>query len=104
MRGLAPAVVTAVILAGVAILAADETVSISLPFEHTALAEGPGRGVTETQCRVCHSLDYVTTQPPSGAAQWQGVVTKMRTVYGAPISDAEAKTIADYLTSAYGAR
>ena len=68
------------------------------------LADGPGREVTETQCRVCHSLDYVTTQPPSGAAQWQGVVTKMRAVYGAPISDADAKAIADYLTASYGAK
>ena len=104
IRRLAPAVVVAAVLAGVAILAADETVSISLPGEHTALAAGPGREVTETQCRVCHSLDYLTTQPPSGAAQWQGVVTKMRTVFGAPISDADAKAITDYLTSAYGAR
>jgi len=31
------------------------------------------------------------------------VVTKMRAVYGAPISDADAKAIADYLTASYGA-
>jgi len=104
MRRLALAVVMAAVLAGVTILAADETVSISLPPERTVLAEGPGREVTETQCRVCHSLDYVTTQPRVGAAQWQGVVTKMRTVFGAPISDADAKAITDYLAASYGAR
>jgi hypothetical protein len=27
---------------------------------------------------------------------------KMRKVYGAPISDADAKTITEYLTAAYG--
>lgn len=81
---------------------ADDTVTITLPPDDVKLADGPGRDVTETQCRMCHSLDYVTTQPRGGAAQWQGVVTKMRTVYAAPIGEADAKTIADYLTDHYG--
>jgi cytochrome c5 len=81
---------------------ADERVSITLPPESIALPPGPGMAVTETQCRMCHSLDYITTQPRGGAAQWQGVVTKMRTVYGAPVSDEEAKAIAEYLASHYG--
>jgi hypothetical protein len=38
------------------------------------------------------------------AAQWEAEVRKMITVYGAPISDADAKTIADYIFAAYGAR
>ena len=50
---------------------------------------------------MCHSLDYVTTQPRGGTPQWQGVVTKMRTVYAAPITAADAKTIADYLAAHY---
>ena len=102
MRRLIAAVVVAIGLGGVALLAADETVSITLPLDQITLAPAPGRDVTETQCRMCHSLDYVTTQPRVGAAQWQGVVTKMRTVYGAPISDADAKAIADYLKANYG--
>ena len=103
MRRLAFALVGATMLGG-AVLGADETVSITLPPESITLAPGSGREVTETQCRMCHSLDYVTTQPRGSQAQWQGVVTKMRTVYGAPISDAEATVITHYLAASYGAR
>ncbi len=41
-------------------------------------------------------------QPGGDAKQWQGVVTKMVNVYKAPISEADAKTIVEYLASAYG--
>jgi mono/diheme cytochrome c family protein len=104
MRRLVSSLILGVALAGATTLGADETVSITLPPDQTTLAQGPGREVTETQCRACHSLDYVTMQPRGGAAQWQGVVTKMRTVFGAPISDADAKTIADYLAAQYSPR
>jgi cytochrome c5 len=82
---------------------ASEKVSITLPAEHTALPPGPGSEVTETRCRLCHSLDYIWTQPRGGRAQWQGVVTKMQKVFGAPISDREAAAIVDYLTAHYSA-
>jgi sulfite dehydrogenase (cytochrome) subunit B len=104
MRAVVIALIGIILIAPATMLGADDTVSITLPPDHVTLAQGAGRDVTEAQCRMCHSLDYVTTQPPASAAQWQGVVTKMRTVYGAPISDAEAKTISDYLTTAYGPR
>jgi len=92
----------AIILLAVAAVGAAEPVSITLPPDATALADGPGLAVTETQCKMCHSLDYITTQPRGAAAQWQGVVTKMKAVYGAPLGDADAKTIVDYLAVHYG--
>jgi cytochrome c5 len=104
MRRRLAAIVLALVLGGVTRLGADETVSITLPPDQTRLADGPGRDVAETQCRMCHSLDYVTTQPRGGAAQWQGVVTKMRAVYAAPITDADAKVISEYLAAHYGSR
>jgi cytochrome c5 len=82
--------------------AAEERVSITLPPESVTLAAGPGMAVTETQCRMCHSLDYITTQPRGGAAQWQGVVTKMKNVYSAPLSEDESKAIVEYLAAHYG--
>src|SRR5438309_3605017 len=81
----------------VASAAAEEGVSITLPPEAVTLPAGPGMAVTETQCKMCHSLDYITTQPRGGAAQWQGVVTKMKTVYSAPLSADESKAIVEYL-------
>jgi mono/diheme cytochrome c family protein len=92
---------TALLAVGTATVAAAETISITLPSDRLALAQGPGADVTQTQCAFCHSLDYITMQPKGPAAQWQGVVTKMIKVFGAPISDADAKAIAEYLAAHY---
>ena len=40
--------------------------------------------------------------PFPNAALWDAEVTKMIKAFGAPISDADAKTIADYLKKNYG--
>jgi hypothetical protein len=42
-------------------------------------------------------------QPHLTAQQWDAEVKKMIAVFGAPISPADAKTIADYLATNYGA-
>ena len=97
--------VTALIVAAVSVSAvaapAGETISITLPVDDVRLADGPGVEVTQAQCRSCHSLDYITMQPRGGTAQWQGVVTKMIKVFGAPVSDTDAKTITEYLATHY---
>ncbi len=41
-------------------------------------------------------------QPRGDAKQWQAVITKMITVYGAAISEQDMKAIVDYLASAHG--
>jgi len=66
-----------------------------------SVAPGPGAEVTQTQCAFCHSLEYILMQPKGPAAQWQGVVTKMIKIFGAPISEANAKVIAEYLATHY---
>ena len=92
-----------VILAFPVVLLAAEK-SITLPADDTlaALKPGPGMEVVHNTCVPCHSTDYIVIQPRGDAKQWQGVVTKMIKVYGAPISDQDAKTIVEYLASAYG--
>jgi hypothetical protein len=50
----------------------------------------------------CHSTDYIVMQPHGNAKQWDGVVTKMIKVFGAPVSDQDAKTIVEYLATQYG--
>ncbi len=89
------------LVAGASALAAAETISITLPQDHITLAPGPGADVTQTQCAFCHSLEYITMQPKGPVAQWQGVVTKMIKMFGAPISDANAKIITEYLATHY---
>jgi hypothetical protein len=100
-RVLAAAIVGGLSLIGSAALAADP-VSITLPEDRTDLKPGPHHDVAVTQCRMCHSLDYVTMQPPGGEKQWDAVVTKMIKVFGAPIGEADARAIVEFLTGAYG--
>jgi mono/diheme cytochrome c family protein len=53
-------------------------------------------------CAGCHSLDYVSTQPPAkGLAFWQAEVTKMTRIYGAPISEADGAAIARHLAATH---
>ena len=66
------------------------------------LKKAPGLDEVETNCAVCHSLDYIQMNSPfQNAALWDAEVTKMIKVYGAPISDADAAVIADYLKHNY---
>ena len=76
--------------------------SITLPDIPVALKDGAGKEVTGRLCGICHSLDYITTQPSFPKAKWQAEVNKMVKLYGAPISEADAGIIADYITKSYG--
>ena len=67
------------------------------------LKKAPGLDVVEDNCAACHSLDYVQMNSPFlNAAGWDAEVHKMIALFGAPISDADAKAIADYLKANYG--
>jgi len=74
----------------------------TLPEEASTLRPGPGMETAQSNCLTCHSIDYVNTQPPNrGKAFWEAEVTKMIKVYHAPINDADAKAIVDYLAKTY---
>jgi sulfite dehydrogenase (cytochrome) subunit B len=67
------------------------------------LKDGPGRAQVEANCGSCHSLDYVLMNSPFLDRQgWDGSVTKMIKVFGAPITAEDAKAIVDYLNANYG--
>jgi sulfite dehydrogenase (cytochrome) subunit B len=67
------------------------------------LKKAAGLDKVETNCAGCHSLDYIVMNSPfPNAALWDAEVTKMIKAFGAPISDADAKIIADYLKKNYG--
>ena len=68
-----------------------------------ALKPGPGLDKVEGNCGACHSLVYIQMNSPFlNAAGWNTEVTKMIKAFGAPISDADAKAISDYLAANYG--
>jgi sulfite dehydrogenase (cytochrome) subunit B len=75
---------------------------LTVPVVKVELAAGEGKDKAETLCNICHSVDYITMQPKSSKASWAGSVTKMRKVFGAPISDADAEIITNYLAAKYG--
>jgi sulfite dehydrogenase (cytochrome) subunit B len=67
------------------------------------LKPGDGLETVQNNCAACHSLDYVLMNSPfMDAKTWTAEVTKMKAAFGADISDADAKIIADYLTRNYG--
>ena len=85
-----------------ALAAADKTIPMPADHAYATLKAGPGVEVTRQQCVSCHSTDYIVMQPRGNARQWDGVVTKMIKVFGAPVSDQDAKTIVEYLATQYG--
>jgi mono/diheme cytochrome c family protein len=79
-----------------------ETLSYDLPDETVIFRPGPGADVAQNNCMACHSVDYIQMQPPNkGKAFWEAEVTKMINAYRAPIAEADAKAIVDYLSHAY---
>src|SRR5512132_4376653 len=81
-------------LSGAPALAAEQAIK---------LQEGPGRDVVETNCGICHSLDYIQMNSPFPDEKlWQAEVAKMINVFGAPVEPDQAKTVVDYLVSNYG--
>jgi mono/diheme cytochrome c family protein len=68
------------------------------------LKDGPGRAKVEANCASCHSLDYIQANSPFMNRQvWDAEVTKMIKAFGAPIAEADAREIVDYLSNNYGA-
>jgi mono/diheme cytochrome c family protein len=91
-----------VVLATSTALAADKSIPMPSDHAYATLKPGPGVEVARQQCGLCHSTDYIVMQPRGDARQWDGVVTKMVKVFGAPVNDQDVKTIVEYLATQYG--
>jgi mono/diheme cytochrome c family protein len=89
-----------IMLAFVAALIALPATADDKPVQ---LKKAPGVDKVEANCQACHSLSYIPMNSPFlNAAGWDAEVTKMIKAFGAPIDDADAKAIADYLKKNYG--
>jgi len=67
------------------------------------LKKAAGLDKVEGNCGACHSLDYILMNSPyPNAALWDAEVTKMIKAFGAPITDADAAVIKEYLKKNYG--
>jgi cytochrome c551/c552 len=85
-------------------LATGAPLQIELPPETGAFQPGPGAEIANAQCLVCHSVEYVTTQPPFPRAFWAATVKKMREKYGAQMPEPQTEPLVDYLTEHYGVK
>lgn len=89
------------VLCAALVLAASPTLA-----DETAivLKDGPGKEVVLNNCAACHSLDYIRMNSPFPDRKlWEAEVTKMIKTFGAPIDEADAKAITEYLVKNYGA-
>ena len=76
----------------------------TLPSETATLkkASGPGYEKAEQICSACHSVDYISTQPPGKGKDFRTAeVNKMVSAYGAPIEEGDRPAIIDYLAANY---
>lgn len=86
----------------VAAVAVAGEVTITLPPETAALKPGKGAELAQANCLICHSADYIATQPPMARKFWDAEVKKMIEKYAAPTPPEVTAGIAEYLTANYG--
>jgi cytochrome c5 len=76
---------------------------IALPAMQVEWPPGPGRDTVSATCVICHSTRYITMQPRFSRAAWMAEVDKMRKTFGAPLTDAQAVEVVNYLVAIRGA-
>lgn len=63
----------------------------------------PGYAKAMANCVSCHSAEYMQYQPATAPrAYWDAMVHRMKTVFKAPVEDADMPDIVDYLAKTYG--
>lgn len=77
-------------------------ISITLPPETGTYKQGPGVELAMVNCLMCHSSEYVLSQPPMPRKFWEASVKKMKDKFGAPTPDNQVTALVDYLAATYG--
>lgn len=99
---------TAAMMVGAALMPLDTAaIEIALPVETASYKPSrlPGYNLTLQRCLICHSAQYVATQPASSPrSYWDATVHKMKNAFGAPVNDEDIPLIVEYLFKTYGDR
>ncbi|MCI0539673.1 MAG: hypothetical protein L0Z50_31075 [Verrucomicrobiales bacterium] len=95
-------IATFIILAAGLLLIKGAEMRFPLPPETTKLKPGLGSALVTAQCLLCHSADYITTQPKLSRTAWKATVLKMQQRYGGPLQTNTVDTLVDYLVKNYG--
>jgi len=72
--------------------------SITFPTDPFSFQPGPGQEIANTYCVICHSADYIYTQPPHSQTTWTEIIKKMKLAFGCPIPEESIIHLAQYLT------
>ena len=75
------------------------SISITLPGDPGTFSPGPGGQIAASHCLICHSSDYVYTQPPHSQEVWTKIVHKMKSAFGCPIPEDQIPKLVTYLVS-----
>ncbi|MCZ8369976.1 MAG: cytochrome c [Porphyrobacter sp.] len=73
--------------------------SITPPDDPNELPDGPGRDVVLENCTACHSPSTMLQQPKVSREKWESIIGKMRKLYKAPVDDAAAAQVVDYMVA-----
>ncbi|OZI32706.1 sulfite:cytochrome C oxidoreductase subunit B [Bordetella genomosp. 1] len=90
-----------IVLALLLPVASAGALEIQLPTETAMLRPAATGADAAAPCMMCHSVDYLSTQPPMLPGFWQAEVRKMVDAYGAPLSAEQLPGIVEYLDAAY---
>ena len=77
---------------------AAPTRSITFPTDPFSFQPGSGQEIANTYCVICHSADYIYTQPPHAQTSWTEIIKKMKLAFGCPIPDESIALLSEYLT------
>lgn len=93
---------SSIYLAGVVAIGLFSVVAASAGEDDIQLMPGPGLETVQSNCSICHSLDYIQMNSPIfDEAGWRGSVTKMVNAFGAPITPEDQAVIVTYLAAHY---
>ena len=80
------------------------SVSIELPSNDRMFPGGTDAEAINNNCLACHSAGMVLNQPNLTRADWQQEIEKMRTLFKAPVDEADEPAIVAYLASHKGTK
>ncbi len=73
--------------------------TLNLPSDPISFQKGSGSNIASTYCLICHSAEYIYTQPPHPQMRWTEIIKKMKHTFGCPIPDEQIPPLAQYLFS-----
>lgn len=71
----------------------------ALPADSVSFHPGTGSDLATAYCLICHSADYVYTQPAHSKDTWTEIVHKMRRAFGCPLPENQVPGLVKYLVS-----